>query len=539
MSAQGSDDFRALLENAINKGDAQVVIPPGTYRLAPLSGNTTVDVNGAKNLTIIADGVTLICTRLTRAVAFTHCANVTLRGLTVDYDPLPFTQGTVTQIAPDFSWIDVKLDAGYPRAAYSRIDLCDPKTRHRKRGMPYLWGTSAAMVGADTVRVTRSDIGKAAAIGDLASLNTGPINGAAHAVSIDTCSGMAFDHVTVFSAPGFGLVESDGDGGMRYEHCRVVPGPIPPGATEPRLLSTSWDAIQSKMLKHGPVVEDCDIVSAGDDSWSVQSSDYLVMSVDGSKAVLAFRDQFCEGPQVGDRVARSLASAQPIVVSRQDKTLTAEERANGIPANMKNASPWDNVGAKAIEITVAGAFPFAAGDSVYCPDRMCNGFVFRNNRVHSPGRILVKAGDGLIENNEVIDCHSGVTVNPEVPGASAAGIANLVIRGNLFRSTGWFCPLWNSAQAGSVSVTSDGIGNQMRPAGIYRNIVIENNRFDDIKGPAIVVTSAQGVTIKDNIFCHMMTAPPERNGRQVQHRSARPPLAGPMRAGEAGRQSRL
>jgi hypothetical protein len=224
--------------------------------------------------------------------------------------------------------------------------------------------------------------------------------------------------------------------------------------------------------------------------------------------VLAFRDEYCAGPQPGDHLAKSLSSAQVVVVTQKLKSLTQAEVDKSVPDNLKNATPWDHVGGRATEITVAGAFPFSVGDSVYCPDRQGNGFIFWNNRVHSPGRILIKAGDGLIENNEVTDCHSGVTVCPEVPGTAAAGIANLVIRGNRFSGTGYFCPLWNSCQAGSIAITADGVGNQLRPPGVFRNITIEDNRFEDIKGPAIVASSAQGLTIQNNIFCRLMTVTP-------------------------------
>lgn len=503
-------DFRPLLQDAVHKGLPKVVIPPGTYHLPP-----GIEVRDARNLTIIADGVTLVCTKLSRALSFSHCANVTLRGLTVDYDPLPFTQGEVTAIAPDLGSIDITLDAGYPREPYSRIDLCDPKTRYRKRGMPFLWGTRAEMIGDSIVRVHLPDIGKAAAIGDLASLSTGPAKGGvAHAVAIEDCSGMAFNHVTVFTAPGMGMIESDGGGGMKYAHCRVVPGPKPPGATEDRLLSTTWDAMQTVVTHRGPDVEDCEIRSAGDDSWSVQSSDYVVVARDGAKAVLAFRNPYCAGPKVGGRLMASLDSTPVIIATRTVTDLSHLQLPADMLARMKAAKPWDfwSLGPKAIEITTKEPFPYKVGDSVYCPDEQCNGFIFRRNKLHSPGRILVKASDGLIEDNVIDQCHSGVTVCAEVPAESAVGLENIVIRNNRIAGTGYFCELWNSSQAGSVSVTAEAPGQRMHPPGAFRNIVIDGNRFDDIRGPVIVVSSTQNLRISRNSFREVMTAPPPATG---------------------------
>ena len=508
-------NVHALIEAAMKKGDAQVVIPPGTYRLGHDEENHSFVIHGAKNLIIVAEGVTLVNTILQRTLSLEDCQNVTLRGLTIDYDPLPFTQGTVTKIADDFSSIDVTIDAGYPCRPYERIDVCDPKTRHRKRGMPFLWNTRAAMVDARTVRVTLQDIGKAAQIGDLVSLNTGPDKDQPpHALSVDNCSGMALDHVTVFSAPGFGIVESNGEGGMTYRHCRIVPGPKPPGATAERLLSSSWDAIQTKVTRRGPDVQDCEIQSAGDDSWSVQSSDYVVAALDGPKAVLIFRDSYCNGPQVGDHLARALDSPQPVIATCKGIDLRKANLAPDIRVKLKahgSYSFWE-LGWKAIEITTASPFPFAVGYSVYCPDRQCNGFIFRHNYVQSPGRILVKASDGLIEDNEVINCHSGVVVCPEVPGEAASGMANITIRGNHFAGSGYYCPLWSTAQAGCVAITADGIDNQLKRAIVYKNILVEGNRFEDTRGLDISVSSARGVTIRKNIFCDIMTASPSDSG---------------------------
>ena len=58
-------------------------------------------------------------------------------------------------------------------------------------------------------------------------------------------------------------------------------------ASEARLLTTSWDGILHDGVHHGPTVEHCTIEECGDDSWSVQSSDYLVLKRDGAACVIA------------------------------------------------------------------------------------------------------------------------------------------------------------------------------------------------------------------------------------------------------------
>jgi hypothetical protein len=47
--------------------------------------------------------------------------------------------------------------------------------------------------------------------------------------------------------------------------------PKPAGATEERLLSSSWDAFQSKTIRKGPLIENCETRNAGDDIASAKS----------------------------------------------------------------------------------------------------------------------------------------------------------------------------------------------------------------------------------------------------------------------------
>lgn len=497
---QAEEDFRPSVRDALKRGEKRIVIPPGVYRLAPESGGELWALEGVRDVEIIAGGVTLVGTKLIRALSLHRCTGVSISGLTVDYDPLPFTQGTVVAEAEDGDHIDVKIHAGYPRKPYARIDVIDPKTRFRKKGMPFLWGSTAGMIGEDLVRVKLKGLTKTAKTGDLVSLSTGQEMGAPHAISIDQCSSIHFRNITVHSAPGMGILEADGEGGSTFTACRIVPGPKPPGATEERLLSSSWDAFQSKTIRKGPLIENCEITHAGDDSWSVQSSDFLVLKSEGEALVLASRDEYTAGVQDGDRIRPGLEGPEFRITSRR----TAPRAEAALPAEvlekLAKAKTWDDwkVSPKCILVTLDRESGLKPGDCVYSPDRMGNGFIFRNNRIHSPGRILLKGG-GLMEGN-TLDTPHALIVCPELPGGGAAGIENLVIRGNVIRNGGWFCAAAWSSQAGIISFTATTDTTELRSVPVFKNIRIEDNRIEGGSGPHLVISSAKDGVVTGNRF---------------------------------------
>ena len=258
--------------------------------------------------------------------------------------------------------------------------------------------------------------------------------------------------------------------------------------------------MQVKTVRQGPRVEDCEIREAGDDSWSVQSSDYLVLKAEGCELVVASRDPYTRGVEVGDRLTARLGAPVAAVVAR--RAVSREQAALALEtlAKLAEAKPWSlwRVAERCLVLTLDGALPAAAGDSLFSPDRMGNGFVFRNNRIHSSGRVLIKAS-GMVEGN-VLDTPHALVVCPEVPGAAAAGIDGLVIRGNTIRRAGWFCPAPWSSQAGALSVTAGLDAQKLRAAGVFANLRIEQNVFEECVGPNVVVSSARGVRLRDNRF---------------------------------------
>ena len=59
-------------------------------------------------------GARITMTKLNEAIRLIDCRKVTLKNFILDYDPLPFTQGVVTELSPDLRKIHFQIDTGYP-----------------------------------------------------------------------------------------------------------------------------------------------------------------------------------------------------------------------------------------------------------------------------------------------------------------------------------------------------------------------------------------------------------------------------------------
>ncbi|MCM3749928.1 Ig-like domain-containing protein [Paenibacillus pasadenensis] len=510
-----SMDIQGMIASAITGKKSKLVIPPNTYRVGPKSGSTILNIANASNLEIVADGVTVIATKLTRALSVSNSSNVTISGMTINYDPLPFTQGRIKAIAADRSYLDIKLDEGYPRKLFSRLTIYDPATRFQKRGINHLWGTTASWNADGTMRITLKGVGTNASVGDPVTMAGGPEDGGIpHAITADGSKGIVFKNITLHTAPGFGFLEAGGEGGTVLNGFKLIPGPAPKGATEKPLLTAIWDGIQFKTARKGPIVENSVIQSAGDDSFSIQSGDYGVVKVQGDEIIIVLRDG-SQAPRAGERLKQFNSSPEAIIVSQQK----VSKASAGIDAALLQKisaagqwTPWRFTEETYYKIKLDRPSPFKQESFIFSPDRMGNGFIFRNNKIYSPGRgMLLKAGDGLIENNEFRGGDKAIVVSPEgVTDTHAGAGSNLIIRNNRVIGTGYHHYMPWSDQAGAISFSSGNI----KSVKAFDNIQIENNVFDSVNGLNLNLSSVNNAVVTGNKFLNTHLTAPNNNGAE-------------------------
>ena len=55
-------------------------------------------------------------------MVFENCRNVRFKGITIDYDPLAYTEGRITALPPDKSWVEFEIIPGYPEDTLEQRD---------------------------------------------------------------------------------------------------------------------------------------------------------------------------------------------------------------------------------------------------------------------------------------------------------------------------------------------------------------------------------------------------------------------------------
>jgi hypothetical protein len=517
LKSERPEVLRSLIANELAKGNKRIVIPQGRHRVQADSGSHLV-FSDLSDVEIIAEDVELLCTTTVRAVLFEDCKNVTLRGLSVDYDPLPFTQGRITAMAPDKKWIEFELAQGYPENELNDpIQIYNPASGTLRRD-DARWNASIEALGNRRHRISKAQgyrynpAEDTEQIGDIVvTKNFEGEKGSPHAIELRNCKGVRLEDVTLFASPSFGFLERHCDGNT-YLRCKVnrrTPEDDPVKRALPRMRSLNADAFHSKDAKTGPAIVSCTARFMGDDAVNINGRYHYVLGSKGREMRIAIIDR-TSLIKVGDPVEfLPYAGARPPdakVVKRSLETqpMTTEEKAFIRKLRMDDDMRSGLLGEKVAiyKLTLDREVSLAPGSAVCCPLRLGRGFAvkdceFGDNRSRG---ILIKASKGEVSGNRITNSRmAAVLISPEFWWMEAGLSSDVTIKDNLIEG----------CLESPIQIRALGGNRQILPAGALRNISIVNNRIEDGALPLIHVTSTSGLTIKDNLLPEAVGRPGE------------------------------
>ncbi len=450
-------------------------------RIAPCIG-----MAGVKGVTLAGEGVgTEIIITCPMAAAFqvSDCADIVFKDLAIDYDPLPFTQGTITATDTEAGTFDYRIDEGFPSLSEYWFDRCDAKW-----GMAFDENRRFRM-GAESVtfidnwdelgdRLWRMHLhypgqGKNLKVGDrfvhIARM------GGASTLSFSRCGNVTIDNVHIYACGGAATVFSLSEGDIHVDGLQIRPRP-----GSGRIFSTNADGVHCQACRKGPLIENCVFEGMSDDGMNFYSPPSIITEILAPDKV---RVNSIRVLRKGDRVQ---------IVRPLDGAICAAD------AEVASAEGDVVTFAVGIEGLKAGA-NYTEADTIFNLSACGSGFIVRNNILGGfRGRgVLARAHHGLIENNLIRQTSGqGISICNEPDWPEGPIPADITIRNNTLVGV-----VRDASQhrIGAIEVSACKLGGQTADKPGCHNVVIENNRIVDSPGTAIVLQGVSEAVVRGNM----------------------------------------
>ena len=514
--------LQTFIMRAYRAGRGQCIIPPGIYNLPRPHGEFYLSFSSMKNFRIVGKGVTLIRADLDKGgIKFDHCRNITLDGVTLRCNPIPYAQGRIIAINHKKHCLTILICKGYASdlsnpMQFNRRPLgtvFSPATLRIKPGTMDIFYGKLTKIGPREYRCARVRSLMPLNIGDLVTFRSHLHDD----VAVDDCSNMCISHVTVMAGTGFCFHEQGGGGGNRYINDSVVYPPDPRGATVRPLQASNADGLHSNLMRHGPIIIGCHFEGTGDDGIAIHGWYAMLRRVVGRQWTVLFpygsKNFFRAGDKLrlyspnGSYLGRTrVVSVKPLAGYKPARP-TALKREN--PGSFSGPSLWSYT------VTVSHSISHSGFQDRIC-DTNANGSgfvirncVIRNNRARG---MIIKADNGIIENNTVEGSSvGGIEVAPSFWWDESGCGCHLLIEGNTIRHVGYATanPLaWFQAGAVSIVAHTDAAAASFG----HNGIVVMANRFIDDNRINLLFSDTRNAIIADNTFTRPMCKADSRVG---------------------------
>ncbi len=273
----------------------------------PERSNLPIRLANRKDEEIDLGELTLVPRTKDFGVNLVGLENCTVR-FTIDYDPLPYTQGTLTRLEP----FEIELDPNFPVPDNSWCDVEGGNSKvlgfrdGKMLAQPMEWAKSLEVLPGGKVRIQlRLNRKKQFRLGDKIVL---PDRQFASAVRVAKCTNCTIE-ATVYSSPSMGVIEFEGKGNTF--HIQVTRKP-----ETDRMLGVNADAFHSR-FSEGTRLEDSRLAWSGDDLINIHSSLSVVVGEEKERLLIMSQDTV----QVGEATAYQAQYQNPTPVKFTDVTM--------------------------------------------------------------------------------------------------------------------------------------------------------------------------------------------------------------------------
>jgi hypothetical protein len=497
------DDDRQALRVALAKAAAEpggvVELEPGTYRIDASDGGYHLTISGASGLRIAGNGARLLMQNPGSGGLLVHNSrDVEITDLTIDYDPVPYSQGTITAIDTQAGTFDLAVDPGYPHPRallFLRAPLCFGTVRIRETAMlredvgDHLMIAKWEPLEEEGLYRARLDPGHYR--DQLTRVQAGDAfvyvaRSGGGAVDVHGSSNVLIENVTVHASPTSAVTLLRADSvtvrGLRVE---IAP-------ETGRLNSTNADGVHCQQARIGPRIEISHFEGMSDDAINIYTVPNLVQQVyDDTRIGVSGAGQMraddlleiwdpIEGALRGHAIIERIGAEAGLTVVTLDRPI----------ADMR-----------------AGA-DYRTADHVYNRDACGEGFAIVGNTFQNHRRyaIFIKSGDGLIEGNTIRNLSgNGIVIANEPDWPEGPMSRAITIRDNLIEHVGFSGSYGLQPDAAAIHIKGNKLGFGLAAWRGQRDILIEGNTIRDWPRNAIYLGSAAGVVLRDNRLQTLVT----------------------------------
>lgn len=479
-----------------------LVFPAGVFHFKAEStkSESLVNFDDLPEITVRGHQTTLVGNGSKTLFRFQNCGQVTVSGLDVDWDPLPFTGGRVVAAREDA--IDLEIIPPHPVRGDSAVQSLmsfDPATCSPVGvGEPgYFQLTQKAftkkaqVVGENRLRIFISP--KPEILRGAKGQRLPPVGSfvlalyrvrGGGAFRPFGCGTVKFENVNVYATLGMGLAMNACDR-VTLDHCQVA---IKPGSE--RWMSSTVDATHCNMVRQRVEYRDCVFDGMGDDAINVhgmyslvhQRTDYRTLVLRGWKSIFdvpLLKDDFAAPAQGSLRPGDTLEFGTP------ENPLVAS-----FTAHITATNPVAIKGVTLKSVTLDKELPAwvqpgsIVADTAEIPECLITHCVFRHGRGCG---VRLKTRQAVVENCTFDRLHSAgiwITCDAEVDHESIAA-RDVTVRSNLFQH---LSPAI-SASAGRKKIYPE----------VHENLAVVGNRIEDAPRSALTIRSTKGAVVRDNV----------------------------------------
>ncbi len=501
-----ADADAATIQNTIANAVTPAVVnfaSGTTYTLSP-SASYLIALGNKSDLIINGNGANLVFTNpMVGLASFSNCQRLIMRDLTVDFNPVPFSVGTIVSSQSNGEFV-VDVDSGMPafNAAHMVANwtwgvLLDPAVPGKlKDGAPLVVDTSktygAQLVSGYTNRFRLKLADPSNSIHFTANTKYIQFARDPGGKSLVTFSGgnsvdVTCLNITNYAISGGHYICTDGSD-YKILNCKAL---IKSG----RWFGGNADGVHVRYNGVGPWVEGCEFNGIGDDSVALYSKGVFIQQKLSNSSLRLGTDYFTL--TVGSRFT---------IFNPREGTAVAENRkVLSVTAVGSPVTAWDVTFEPSVTAAIQTSDPDPLkNDQVFDSTRVSSQFALRNNTFKNVRRFgsIIRASYGVIEGNTYENISDIPIVFRNEPDHWRNGLnsSDIRVQNNVIRNSGFSASAQNKGQI-ELMLAKLGSSTLLNTFGAWRGhrrMVIEGNEIWNWQERGIVISNAGKILVSKN-----------------------------------------